>query len=50
MTEGPKTALGTFASAVLALLRDPDLAYADPSERAIVARLRALLHRQYEGG
>lgn len=33
--------------AVLALLRDKELAYADPSERAIVARLGNLLRDKY---
>ncbi|CAN7586089.1 hypothetical protein [Pararhizobium sp. LjRoot238] len=38
-----------FASAVLELLRDKELAYADPSERAIVARLAILLQCKYPG-
>lgn len=41
--------LATFATAVRALLGDKDLAYADPAERALVARIRDLLHGQYEG-
>lgn len=49
MADDLKTTLGTFAFAVRALLCNPDLAYADPSERSIVARLRTLLHGQYEG-
>ncbi|MBY3178717.1 hypothetical protein HFO41_31810 [Rhizobium leguminosarum] len=45
----PKPTLDIFASAVVALLRDKDLAYADPSERAIVARLASLLQGKYLG-
>lgn len=41
--------LATFATAVRALLDDKDLAYADPAERALVARIRHLLHGQYAG-
>lgn len=41
--------LSTFAAAVRALLQDKELAYANPAERALVARLRDLLHGQYEG-
>lgn len=41
--------LAIFAAAVRALLGDKDLAYADPAERALVARIRDLLHGQYEG-
>lgn len=40
--------LSTFAVAVCAMLRDPELAYADPAERALVARIRDFLHGQYE--
>jgi hypothetical protein len=47
MPDDPKAALEIFASAVIELLRDEDLAYADPSERAIVARLRDHLHGKY---
>jgi len=47
MFEDPKTTLEIFASAVLALLSDTELAYADPSERAIVTRLGNLLHGNY---
>lgn len=47
MTDGPKTTLEILASAVIELLRDKDLAYADPSERAIVARLNALVQGKY---
>lgn len=49
MADDQKATLGIFASAVRELLREKDLAYADPSERAIVARLGALLHGKYEG-
>ena len=41
--------LATFAAVVRMLLADKDLAYADPAERALVARIRDLLHGQYEG-
>jgi hypothetical protein len=41
--------LATFAAAVRVLLADKDLAYADPAERALVARIRDLLHGQYDG-
>ncbi|WP_245487441.1 hypothetical protein [Rhizobium leguminosarum] len=41
--------LSVFAVAVHALLQDKDLAYADPAERALVARIRDLLHGQYVG-
>ena len=40
--------LTTLATAVRALLADKELAYADLAERAIVARIRHLLHGQYE--
>lgn len=49
MLGDPKTTLSIFAAAVLALLRDKELAYADPSERAIVARLSNLLQGKYPG-
>lgn len=41
--------LATFATAVRVLLEDMELAYADPAERALVARIRDLLHGQFEG-
>ena len=41
--------LSIFAAAVRAMLRDQDLAYADPAERALVDRIRDFLHAQYEG-
>lgn len=41
--------LSTFAAAVRAMLQDKDLAYADPAERALVARIRDLLHGHYKG-
>jgi hypothetical protein len=47
MPDDPKTTLEIFASAVIELLRDEDLAYAAPSERAIVARLRDHLRGKY---
>lgn len=49
MPDDPKTTLEIFASAVIELLRDKDLAYADPAERAIVGRLGALLQGKYLG-
>ena len=49
MTDDPRATLGVFATAVRELLRDKELAYADPSERAIVARLGALLRGKYQG-
>jgi hypothetical protein len=49
MRDALQSTLSTFAAAVRALLQDKDLAYADPSERALVARIRDLLHGQYEG-
>lgn len=47
MPDDLKTVLDIFASAVLELLGDKELAYADPSERAIVARLANLLQGKY---
>lgn len=44
-----RATLSTFAAAVCALLQDKDLAYADPAERALVARIRDHLHGQYDG-
>ena len=41
--------LSVFAAAVRALLQDKDLAYADPAERALVARIRDLLHGNMPG-
>jgi hypothetical protein len=49
MAHDPQVALTTFAEAVRTLLDDKELAYADPAEQAIVARLGQLLHGQYEG-
>src|ERR1700733_10163397 len=49
MEKNQKDTLSIFAAAVLALLKDVELAYADPAERAIVARLKDFLHGQYEG-
>jgi hypothetical protein len=49
MADDPKITLSIFASAVCELLRDKDLAYADPAERAIVARLARLLNGKYPG-
>jgi hypothetical protein len=49
MPDDLKITLEIFASAVLDLLCDKELAYADPSERAIVARLGNLLQGKYQG-
>lgn len=49
MPDDPKTTLDIFAAAVLDLLGDKELAYADPSERAIVARLGNILQGRYPG-
>lgn len=49
MSDDPKATLDIFATAVLELLSDQELAYADPSERAIVARLGNLLKGKYPG-
>jgi len=38
MADDPKCVLATFAAGVVDLLQDKDLSYADPAERAIVAR------------
>lgn len=47
MDEDPKSVLFIFANAVRELLTDTELAYANPSERAIVARLAQLLADKY---
>lgn len=47
MEEDPKSILLIFAAAVRELLTDKELAYADPAERAIVARLAQLLVGKY---
>jgi hypothetical protein len=49
MADDLRRTLAIFASAVRELLRDGDLAYADPSERAIVGRLQSFLAGKYEG-
>ena len=49
MTDDPQAALSTLATAIRALLQDQELAYADPAERAIVARLAKLLDGKFEG-
>jgi hypothetical protein len=41
--------LSVFAFATRALLQDKDLVYADPAERALVGRIRDLLHGHYVG-
>jgi len=47
MVEDPKSVLFIFATAVRELLTDAELAYANPAERAIVARLAQLLAGKY---
>src|SRR5262245_8682441 len=49
MRDDLQAPLSIFAAAVRTLLRDKELAYADPAERALVARIRDLLHGQYDG-
>ncbi|MBG21412.1 MAG: hypothetical protein CML31_15920 [Rhizobiales bacterium] len=49
VTDDLRETLSVFAAAVRALLQDKDLAYADPAERALVARIRDLLHGKYAG-
>ncbi|ESX07220.1 hypothetical protein X769_07565 [Mesorhizobium sp. LSJC268A00] len=49
MRGGLQEILSVLAAAVRALLQDKDLAYADPAERALVARIRDLLHGRYAG-
>jgi hypothetical protein len=45
----PMAALTTLADGVRELLQDQDLAYADPAERALVARLAVLLEGKFPG-
>lgn len=49
MSNDLKEVLSVFAAAVRALFLDNDLAYADPAERALVARIRSFLHGEYAG-
>lgn len=49
MVDELKQTLAVFAEAVRELLRDAELAYANPAERAIVARLGRLLDGKYPG-
>lgn len=49
MSDCPKSTLDIFAAAVIKLLSDRELAYADPSERAIFARLANLLQGKFPG-
>jgi len=46
-TDDPQAALGIFAEAVLELLGDVELVYANPGERAIVMRLAQLLPARF---
>ncbi|NML96124.1 hypothetical protein [Novosphingobium olei] len=48
-TDDPKAALEIFAEAVVELLQDAELIYANPGERAIVARLVQLLPSRFPG-
>jgi hypothetical protein len=47
MADDPQAALAAFAAGVRALLADEDYAYANPSERAWVARLAVLLEGNF---
>ena len=47
MEQDPKSILLVFAAGVRELLTDEELAYANPAERAIVARLAQLLTGKY---
>lgn len=47
LTNDPQAALGIFAEAVLELLQDEELIYANPGERAIVMRLAQLLPARF---
>ncbi len=49
MENDPQAALAIFATALRKLLQDDELIYADPAERAIVARLGVLLDGQFPG-
>ena len=49
MVEDSYATLAVFAKAVRDVLRDKDLRYADPAERALVARIKERLHGKYEG-
>jgi hypothetical protein len=49
MRDDLQAVLSVFAAAVRALLQNKDLAYADPAERALVGRIRDLLHGKYAG-
>jgi hypothetical protein len=48
-TDDPQAALEIFAEAVVELLRDAELIYANPGEQAIVARLAQLLPSRFPG-
>ena len=49
MNNDAQAALATLGDAIRALLKDKDLAYADPAERAIVHRLAVLLEGRFTG-
>ncbi|WP_051209788.1 hypothetical protein [Sphingobium quisquiliarum] len=49
LTHDPQAALAILAGAIGTLLEDKDLAYADPSEQAIVGRLAVLLEGKFPG-
>ena len=48
LTHDPQAALAILAGAIGTLLEDKDLAYADPSEQAIVGRLAGGLLRRFD--
>lgn len=49
MIADPQAALAIFAKAVVELLLDEELMYADPAERALVGRLAVLLEGKFPG-
>lgn len=49
MAHDPQAALAILADAIVALLEDKALAYANPSEQAIVGRLAVLLEGKFPG-
>lgn len=49
MTDDPQAAIEIFAEAVRAVLRDKELVYANPGERAIVMRLVLQLNGKFPG-
>ena len=49
MTDDQQKTLAILCNAVRKLLQDKELAYADPAERAVVARLGNLLDGKFVG-